>query len=433
MRLKRVSRGSHAPSPDSNGSTKSSDREPTLSVEQIITLSPESVAALLAAPVDDVPGSLEALFHEVADDALPDWQSVSVAQAEAAEPAETDESQSTSSSVPLRLRPIRPPASEPAAEEAHALIRASGFPAATGPEPEAAGDGDEDSSSRLRESVAPVSTSVLLHVDGDGRRDEAPRRRRRLATAAMYAAGLFGAAVLGAWATGQWGQTGPTQVSSLATEADRAAGSMVGAAVDPGREAPSPGAGAQTEGALPAAAPPGDEPATAGTGEPWATAAGKVPGVGHGRVPTAVTAPEKEPETATDAGAESGSDGQPAELAEAGLEDELLPDEQGASSSEEEAAPAEPTVPPFNPALASQALGTAMGTAAACPRQGSSKRLVPVAVSFAPSGRVTSALVTGGAWAGTPTGGCVAQAFRNLAMAPFAGGPVTVTKTVRLQ
>ncbi len=52
---------------------------------------------------------------------------------------------------------------------------------------------------------------------------------------------------------------------------------------------------------------------------------------------------------------------------------------------------------------------------------------------FAPSGRVTSATVSGAPFAGTPTGGCIARRFRALRVPPFEGAHRTIRKTVVVQ
>jgi hypothetical protein len=56
---------------------------------------------------------------------------------------------------------------------------------------------------------------------------------------------------------------------------------------------------------------------------------------------------------------------------------------------------------------------------------GSGKALV----TFAPSGRATTANVTGSSFGGTPVGGCVANIFRRAKIPPFTGDPVTVSKS----
>jgi hypothetical protein len=55
-----------------------------------------------------------------------------------------------------------------------------------------------------------------------------------------------------------------------------------------------------------------------------------------------------------------------------------------------------------------------------------------VVVTFAPSGRVTRAAVTGEPFAGTTTGGCIASRFRSARVPEFSGDYVTVKKTVTI-
>jgi hypothetical protein len=73
-----------------------------------------------------------------------------------------------------------------------------------------------------------------------------------------------------------------------------------------------------------------------------------------------------------------------------------------------------------------------MGQASGCKSAGDPSGVAKVSVTFAPSGRVTQALVTGPPFAGTATGGCIARAFRSASVPPFAGDPQTVTKTVNI-
>jgi hypothetical protein len=80
---------------------------------------------------------------------------------------------------------------------------------------------------------------------------------------------------------------------------------------------------------------------------------------------------------------------------------------------------------------AAGALNGAAATAAGCRTDGSEGTVpVTVSVTFAPSGRVTTANIIGGAFAGTSTGGCIARAFKGARVPAFGGGPVTVHKTV---
>ncbi len=86
----------------------------------------------------------------------------------------------------------------------------------------------------------------------------------------------------------------------------------------------------------------------------------------------------------------------------------------------------------FDRSAAAAALGGAMGQASGCKSAGDPSGVAKVSVTFAPSGRVTQALVTGPPFAGTATGGCIARAFRSASVPPFAGDPQTVTKTVNI-
>jgi hypothetical protein len=56
-----------------------------------------------------------------------------------------------------------------------------------------------------------------------------------------------------------------------------------------------------------------------------------------------------------------------------------------------------------------------------------------VVITFAPSGRVTTATIGGPPFAGTPTGGCIAAALRKARVPAFEGERVTVSKTIVVQ
>jgi predicted Zn finger-like uncharacterized protein len=83
----------------------------------------------------------------------------------------------------------------------------------------------------------------------------------------------------------------------------------------------------------------------------------------------------------------------------------------------------------FNRGAASAALGSAAGAAKSCKRPDGPTGTGKVRVTFAPSGTVTSSAVVGGPFAGTSVGGCIASAFRSARVPPFAGSPVSVTKS----
>jgi predicted Zn finger-like uncharacterized protein len=93
-----------------------------------------------------------------------------------------------------------------------------------------------------------------------------------------------------------------------------------------------------------------------------------------------------------------------------------------------DAAPAAGSDQPFSKASAVSALGAAAGSAGSCKKLGGPTGPGKVTVTFANSGRVTTANVTGAPYAGTSVGGCVASLFRKAKVPPFSGSPVTVSK-----
>lgn len=114
------------------------------------------------------------------------------------------------------------------------------------------------------------------------------------------------------------------------------------------------------------------------------------------------------------------------------------PKEEPAPAVVKEEPKAEPTPPaepagPFDRAAAAAALTSAAGQASACRKDGDPSGVASVVITFAPSGRVTSANVSGPPYAGTPTGGCIAAALRKAKVPPFDGDRVTVSKTITIQ
>ncbi len=84
----------------------------------------------------------------------------------------------------------------------------------------------------------------------------------------------------------------------------------------------------------------------------------------------------------------------------------------------------------FNRAAAKSALASAAAAAAGCKQPDDQPGAAKITVTFSPSGRVSSALVTGGSLQGTRSGGCIAAAFHGISVPPFQGDPVTVFKDV---
>lgn len=95
--------------------------------------------------------------------------------------------------------------------------------------------------------------------------------------------------------------------------------------------------------------------------------------------------------------------------------------------------PDEPTpvaTAPFDVAAARSALASAAGAASACRKPGDPSGIAQVTITFAPSGRATSANIGGPPFAGTATGGCIAGTMRGARVPPFTGSHKTVSKTV---
>lgn len=99
-----------------------------------------------------------------------------------------------------------------------------------------------------------------------------------------------------------------------------------------------------------------------------------------------------------------------------------------AAASNETSAPQ--ATEPFNRDAAASALAAAAEGASACRQEGDPSGTATVTVTFAPSGRVTTATISGPPFAGTKTGGCIAASLRRARVPPFAGDTVTVGKTV---
>jgi cytoskeletal protein RodZ len=111
------------------------------------------------------------------------------------------------------------------------------------------------------------------------------------------------------------------------------------------------------------------------------------------------------------------------------------PTEPPPPAPKEDPKPASPSEPsgPFDRAAAAAALTASASAASACRKEGDPSGTASVVITFAPSGRVTSANIGGPPFAGTPTGGCIAAALRKTRVPPFEGERVTVSKTIVVQ
>jgi len=88
----------------------------------------------------------------------------------------------------------------------------------------------------------------------------------------------------------------------------------------------------------------------------------------------------------------------------------------------------------FDSTAAASSLSAAAAQASGCRKPGDpTGSIAVVVVTFAPSGRVTSALVSGKPFAGTETGGCIAAAMRTAKVPQFSGNRITVSKTVMIR
>lgn len=104
----------------------------------------------------------------------------------------------------------------------------------------------------------------------------------------------------------------------------------------------------------------------------------------------------------------------------------------GPSSEGSETVDAANETPEFSRDAAMVALQHVAADAMGCRKPGDPAGSARVVVTFAPSGRVTTANV-GGVYAGTLTGSCIAGRFRAATVPAFAGSHVTVSKTISVE
>jgi predicted Zn finger-like uncharacterized protein len=95
-----------------------------------------------------------------------------------------------------------------------------------------------------------------------------------------------------------------------------------------------------------------------------------------------------------------------------------------------DAAPAAPAAAgAFNVGAAKQALAVAASQATICKKPDGPTGTGKATVTFAPSGRATTAVISGGSFGGTTVGGCISNVFKRAKVPPFEGAPVTVSKS----
>ncbi len=107
--------------------------------------------------------------------------------------------------------------------------------------------------------------------------------------------------------------------------------------------------------------------------------------------------------------------------------------EFGKSDKERPADAEEPAGESFDAEAASSALESAAERASACRQPSDPSGVAVVTVTFAPTGRVTTATVAGPPFVGTPTGSCIAATMRSAKLPAFFGAHMTVRKTVTIR
>lgn len=108
---------------------------------------------------------------------------------------------------------------------------------------------------------------------------------------------------------------------------------------------------------------------------------------------------------------------------------------QGAAEdADEDAEKATPSEEPtFDADAAAEALQSAAASASSCRQASDPSGVAVVTITFAPSGRVTTANISGPPFVGTATGSCIAATLRRAKVPAFKGKLVTVRKTVTIQ
>lgn len=189
---------------------------------------------------------------------------------------------------------------------------------------------------------------------------------------------------------------------------DSAAASPVAQEIDvPGPEQPSASA---------PAAPPTTAPAAAAQPTAVAPAANDAPAAGAEAAAEEPSEPSSNPALA--AAAVSPSD-KPAAASRA------------PSSAKKHTPPrAKPMAAQFDKAAAKDALNSAANKASACGAGGGAKGKVQL--TFASSGKVSSAQITEGPFAGTAAGKCALRHFKAARIPPFSGPPQTVAKSFKI-
>ncbi|HQY63335.1 MAG: zinc-ribbon domain-containing protein [Myxococcales bacterium] len=198
------------------------------------------------------------------------------------------------------------------------------------------------------------------------------------------------------------------------------------------------GAGATGSGAQAMNDPPKD-PATAAPAASHAPAAepsAKEPGAGAvgAAKPVAGGAAPKKSEPAAGGGGAPAPAHEPAPAASAAGKpksmEQAMCEATGTCAKGGAAAPAAASGAAFDRGAAAAALGGV--NVASCKKPDGPSGSGHVTVTFAPNGSVSSAVVDGGPFPGTPVGGCIAGKYRGAHVPAFGGSPVKVGKSFSL-
>lgn len=87
----------------------------------------------------------------------------------------------------------------------------------------------------------------------------------------------------------------------------------------------------------------------------------------------------------------------------------------------------------FNADATASALNAAAQRASSCKKPTDPSGVAVVTITFAPTGRVTSANISGPPFAGTETGSCIASVLRGVKVPAYTGDFMTVKKTIQVE
>jgi hypothetical protein len=356
-----------------------SPSEPDAKAAETKTVTTDA-AASAEAPLEPKPAALTSSGPQAREDFVVD------------QPVETEAAATAPSTPPPSTPPVE------SAPPARPVLKAAPKPprkvrtAEDEPSDKATDKATDEQPPKSRRSNRPRSSVAAKSVQPRARESAPPATEQQSRPTALYAAiGLLAAGGV-LYAATRSDETPKAPAVATASPTSTATATQAASVVTPMPSEPS------AEPITSVATTATSSPST----EPLKTATGTLPGLPPSTATAASTEPKPDP-TAT----------QPKPTATV-------------------AATTAPAGAPFDQGAAKAALGGAMGQATGCKAAGDPSGVARVSVTFAPSGRVTQAMVQGPPFAGTATGGCIARAFKSASVPPFSGDPVTVQKTVNM-